>query len=176
MIHYDLQCGDAHRFDGWFKDSASFDMQAESGLLECPTCGDRKVSRALMAPAVPKRRRRQPLTVTQTGETVPDAPAAASQGSEVRVPDAAVPGPSAGPNASGRLPDHLRAMLQRLRAEVEKTCDYVGPDFAEEARRIHRGESDARAIYGEASKEQAEALLDDGIEVMPIPWVPRADG
>jgi hypothetical protein len=174
MIHYDLQCGDAHRFDGWFKDSVSFDMQAESGLLECPTCGDRKVTRALMAPAVPKRRRRQPLTVTQTGETVPDtaAPGAETPGTEVRVPDAAAPAPS----AAGRLPDHVRAMLQRLRAEVEKNCDYVGPDFAAEARRIHRGESDARGIYGEASKEQAEALLDDGIEVMPIPWVPRADG
>jgi hypothetical protein len=78
--------------------------------------------------------------------------------------------------ASERLPDHMRAMLQRLRAEVEKNCDYVGEQFADEARRIHRGESDVRGIYGETTPEQAEALADEGIEVNRIPWVPRADG
>ncbi len=67
-------------------------------------------------------------------------------------------------------------MLQRMRAEVEKRCDYVGPGFAEEARRIHNGESEARGIYGEATPEEAERLADDGIEVASIPWVPRADG
>ncbi len=75
-----------------------------------------------------------------------------------------------------RLPAQVRAMLQKLRAEVERNCDYVGPDFAAEARRIHRGESDRRGIYGEATQEQAEGLRDDGIEIAHIPWVPRADG
>ena len=74
------------------------------------------------------------------------------------------------------MPAHMRAMLQRMRSEVEKHCDYVGPQFAEEARKIHRGESDKRGIYGEASPEQAEALADEGIEVSRIPWVPPADG
>jgi hypothetical protein len=70
----------------------------------------------------------------------------------------------------------MRAMLQKLRAEVERNCDYVGPDFAAEARRIHNGKSDRRGIYGEATPEQAEGLRDDGIEIGQIPWVPRADG
>ena len=74
------------------------------------------------------------------------------------------------------MPAHMRAMLQRMRAEVEKHCDYVGPQFAEEARKMHRGESDKRGIYGETSSEQAEALAEEGIEVARIPWVPRADG
>jgi hypothetical protein len=74
------------------------------------------------------------------------------------------------------MPDHVRAMLQRLRAEVEKNCDYVGDGFADEARRIHRGDSDRRGIYGEASPTDAEALADEGIEIAHIPWVPRADG
>ena len=60
-------------------------------------------------------------------------------------------------------------MLQRMRAEVEKHCDYVGPQFAEEARKIHRGESDKRGIFGETSPEQAEALAEEGIEVSRIP-------
>ena len=74
------------------------------------------------------------------------------------------------------MPDQMRAALQRIRAEIERTSDYVGPEFAEEARRIHRGESERRSIYGESSPEQAEALADEGIEVARIPWVPRADG
>jgi hypothetical protein len=78
--------------------------------------------------------------------------------------------------AAGRMPAQMLAMLQRMRAEVEKHCDYVGPGFAEEARRIHRGESDKRGIYGETTPEQAEALAEEGIEVSRIPWVPRADG
>ncbi len=73
------------------------------------------------------------------------------------------------------MPDHLRAMLQKLRAEVEKTCDYVGGAFAEEARRIHHGEVERRGIYGETTPDQAEALADEGIEISSIPWVRRAE-
>ncbi len=74
------------------------------------------------------------------------------------------------------MPAQLRAMLQKLRAEVEKNCDYVGSDFAEEARRMQRGDSERRGIFGEATDAEAEALQDEGIEVGRIPWVPRADG
>ncbi|HQT77708.1 MAG TPA: DUF1178 family protein, partial [Rhodopila sp.] len=77
---------------------------------------------------------------------------------------------------NGQVPALMLAVLQRIRAEVEKNCDYVGNDFAEEARRMHRGEIEQRPIYGEASDDQAESLADDGIDVSRIPWVPRADG
>jgi len=157
MIHYDLRCKQDHGFDGWFKDSAAFEKQAKLGLVECPQCGDTKVQRALMSPAVAKR------------DAVPvKVP--------VPIPAAQVPSSPPAAVASGSLPDHMRAMLQRMRAEVEKHCDYVGPQFAEEARKIHRGESDRRGIYGETSPEQAEALSEEGIEIAQIPWVPRADG
>jgi len=73
------------------------------------------------------------------------------------------------------MPAQLRAMLQRLRAEIERNCDYVGRDFAEEARRIHRGEAERRGIFGEATESEAEALREEGIEVARIPWVPRSD-
>ena len=91
------------------------------------------------------------------------------------VPDAAPP-TQAVAAASGPIPDQVRAMLQRMRAEVEKHCVYVGPQFADEARKMHRGESDKPGIYGETSPEQADALAEEGIEVSRIPWVPRADG
>lgn len=153
MIHYQLRCAGDHAFDGWFRDSAAFDLQASRGLVECPVCGDTKVNRALMAPRIAKAR---PVLNAAGKSEVPAAP-----------PDAVKQGVA--------LPDGVRAAFQRLRAEVERNCDYVGPDFAEEARRIHRGESNRQGIYGESTPEQAESLADEGIEVACIPWLPRSD-
>jgi hypothetical protein len=158
MIHYQLRCADDHGFDGWFKDSAAFEQQAKRGLVTCPECGESRVRRALMAPAIGRRG----ATVDQTGAPAP--------------PSTPMPTPTPAPEKTVAMPDQLRAALQRIRAEVERTADYVGPSFAEEARRIHRGETEQRSIYGESSPEQAEALAEEGIEVARIPWVPRADG
>ena len=158
MIHYALQCTADHRFDGWFKDSASFAKQAARGLLECPICGDTKVTQALMTPSVP-RKGREMLPVPAAPPPAPAAPVPAQ---------ATMAGPT--------MPAQVRAMLMRLRQEVERNCDYVGEGFADEARRIHNGESERRGIYGEATDEDAESLADEGIEVQRIPWLPRADG
>jgi len=72
-------------------------------------------------------------------------------------------------------PEEMRRVLQQVRRHVEANCDYVGPRFAEEARRIHRGDADARGIYGEASETESRELADEGIEVARIPWVPTND-
>ncbi len=160
MIHYDLLCGAQHRFDGWFRDSAAFDMQSENHLLECPVCGDVTVVRALMAPAVSRKGRRpQP----QADTPPPPAPVELGPNHPVVI-------------AGTQMPAQVRAALQRMRAEVEKACDYVGPRFAEEAVSMHRGETEKRAIYGETTSEQAEMLADEGVEIASIPWLPRADG
>ncbi len=153
MIHYQLQCGRSHGFDGWFKDSASFEKQAKRGLIECPDCGGTDIERALMAPAVAKRQ----------STPVP---------AQAEAPAQAAPAPV----AAVQMPARMIAALQRIRAEVEKNCEYVGPDFADQARAMHRGETEAKPIYGETSDEQAESLIEEGIEVAQIPWVPRADG
>ena len=156
MIHYQLQCRQAHGFDGWFNDSASFEKQAKRGLIECPECGGTDVERALMAPALGKRDE-----VARPVEAPPAAPPAVAAPSKV---------------AAGRLPAQMLAALQRMRAEVEKNCAYVGPDFADQARAMHRGEIEPRGIYGESTEEQAESLAEEGVAVAKIPWVPRADG
>jgi hypothetical protein len=72
-------------------------------------------------------------------------------------------------------PAEMRRALQELRKQVETHCDYVGPKFADEARRIHRGETKARGIYGEATPTESSALADEGIEVASIPWLPPND-
>jgi hypothetical protein len=152
MIHYQLRCASGHEFDGWFKDSGGFEMQAASGFLSCPSCGSIEVERALMMPGIPRKGR----------ELVP-------------APDAVPEGPAGLPAAGGMMPDSVRAALHKLREEVEKNCDYVGADFAEEARRIHNGEATPRGIYGESTDEEAEALEEEGISFARIPWAPRND-
>ena len=159
MIHYALRCGSEHAFDGWFRNSDTFQSQVEQGLIACPQCGDTAITRGLMAPAIPRK------GASRAVEPVP-TPALASQPATPPPPAAAATG----------LPDQIRAVLQRIRAEVERTSDYVGPKFADEARRIHRGETEKRNIHGESTPEQAESLAEEGIEVTQIPWVKPADG
>jgi hypothetical protein len=157
MIHYQLLCDQDHEFDGWFNDSAGFEKQAKRGLIECPTCGASKIRRAMMAPAVSTRDAPEPKPPVPVQQVLPPAPPS--------MPAGGMP-----------MPARLIAMLQRMRAEVEKNCDYVGPGFAQEARKIHRGEAEQRGIYGETTPDEAETLAEEGIEVHGIPWVPPADG
>jgi hypothetical protein len=164
VIHYQLRCGADHEFDGWFKDSVNFERQAKRGLISCPVCADTKVTRALMAPGL---RKRGLVIEHETAAPVAEEPKPAP------MPDA--PMPAAPMRAGGVMPDQVRAVLHKLRAEVEKNCDYVGPNFATEARKIHNGEAAPRGIYGESTPAEAEALADDGIGVARIPWLPRAD-
>ncbi|MGG5820202.1 DUF1178 family protein [Falsiroseomonas sp. HW251] len=162
MIRYKLRCGAGHEFESWFQDGAGFEKLAKAGLVECAVCGSAAVEKALMAPAVVSSRKKARPPAPPQAEAPPPAPP--SQ-------------PPQGPQmAAGPMPAQVMAMLQRLRAEVEKNCDYVGKDFAEEARKIHTGEAEARGIYGEASDAEAEALADEGIDIARLPWVPRADG
>lgn len=165
MIHYRLRCSAAHEFEGWFQDSAGFDKLAAAGLVECTVCGNTQVERALMAPAVVSSRKKAKPPKSEAPPVAAEAPPAPPQAPE-----------GAQRMAAGPIPAQMFAMLQRLRAEVEKSCDYVGPGFAEEARKIHNGEVEARGIYGEATDAEAEALAEDGIDVARLPWVPRADG
>jgi hypothetical protein len=164
MIRYELRCDQAHEFDGWFKDSAAFDKLAQAGLVECPHCGPTKVAKRLMAPAIPKKGR-------PARNTKPEAPT-----TPVVEAPLTPPAPPALPAAAlAAMPAELRAMLRQMRTEIEKNCDYVGANFAEEARKIHHGETEARGIFGEATEDEAEALRDEGIEIARIPWVPPSD-
>ena len=156
MIRFALRCDNAHDFESWFKDGAAFDRMAAAKLVECPVCGDTQIRKALMAPAIAK---------TPGAKGRPEA-----------VPAAAAPPAPPPVAAGGAVPAQVLALLQRVRAEVERNCDYVGRDFADTARRMAKGETEEHGIYGEASESEAEALRDEGIEVARIPWVPRSDG
>jgi hypothetical protein len=168
MIHYQLCCESGHEFDGWFKDSNNFDRQVKRGLVNCPVCGSDEIRRALMAPGI-RKKGGGAAPVIEADPALRAAGGPAAGASPARPP---APGNQ---SAGGVMPDQVRAALLKLRAEVEKNCDYVGPEFANEARRIHNGEAPPRGIYGESTEAEVEALEDDGIGVAQIPWLPRAD-
>lgn len=166
MIKYSLACRKGHRFDAWFKSSGDYDRQARRGLVTCPDCGSAKVDKAIMAPRVAKRRsaapERAPKPVPASPPTSSDTPMQATGGAVSK--------------DQARLAEMQRevfSLMRKVRAEVEKTSDYVGPKFAEEARKIHYRETEPRGIYGEATTAEVKDLLDEGVECYPLPRLPE---
>lgn len=163
----DLQCRLGHSFEGWFGSQADYDAQRARGLVTCPVCNDSEITKMLSAPRL------------NLGH--PAAPASAS-GQDAGAASATPANGSAGQptSAEGSLPSGIAAvrpdarqqmqaaMIDMVRHVLANTED-VGPQFAEEARKIHYGESEARHIRGQATREETEALLDEGIEVLPLP-------
>jgi len=142
----DLRCTHGHGFEGWFASSEDFETQLASGLVECPVCGDTAIVKLLSAPRLNLGNAKEPK------EAAAPAPAAASN-----VP--ADPSPEA-------------RWMRAVREVLAKTED-VGERFADEARKMHYGETPERGIRGQATPEQTEALLDEGIPVMALP-IPAA--
>ena len=164
MIKYQLICDKSHEFEGWFGDSATFESQRESGFLTCPVCGSADVRRALMAPnlASPKTRK------TDLAEQQPSA-----QPEPQPQPQAPQQASAALPPAAARKMQELMSEMRALQTKIREECRDVGNDFAEEARKIHYGEVEPEGIYGQATAEEREALDEEGIEIMDMPWLPK---
>jgi hypothetical protein len=146
MIKYALGCKKGHSFESWFPDSGSYDVQARRGLIACPDCGSTQVSKALMAPAIVGGKKARRST-----EEVSTTPVALLDDRQQR----------------------LREMARHLRKEIIANTDDVGAKFPEEARAIHDGDAPARSIRGHATPEQARALIEDGVGVLPLPFLPE---
>ncbi len=144
-----LRCASGHGFEGWFASEDDFLDQNGRGLVECPVCADRTVARLPSAPRL-----------NLSGATAP-APDAKSAGPDAKAPAAADP-----------RPELQAAWLNAVRHLMANTED-VGERFAEEARRIHYGETPQRGIRGQTTDEERRSLSEEGIEVVSIP-VPRA--
>ena len=146
MIQYALKCSEGHSFNSWFQSAAAFDKLLAAGMITCAVCGCDKVDKAIMTPRV------RPARDSAAEPVVTPA-------SEARI-SMATPSPE------------IQKALSDLRRKVEENSDYVGKDFASEARKIHLGDAPERAIYGEAKPEEAQALVEDGVPVAPLPFVP----
>ena len=160
MIRYALRCEKDHEFESWFRSSADYDKLAKARSVACTVCGSVKVEKAIMAPSIGR--------------------AGKDKGARPALPPARAPDPDA-PTAPA--PDQVqlaadprrRAMIEamrELRKKITENADYVGDRFAEEARKIHYQEAEPRGIYGEATREEAEQLAEEGVEFAPLPPVP----
>jgi hypothetical protein len=152
MIRYSLRCERGHGFESWFQSSSAYDSQVKRKLVTCPACGSAKVEKAIMAPQIVSKKGR---------DSAASAPAASTD-----------------VTASGSTPlmmaqeRELRAKLKELRDHIVKNADNVGERFPNEARKMHYGDIEHRPIYGEASPDEARSLIDEGVEVSPLPVLP----
>jgi len=149
MIVFDLHCRDGHRFEGWFGSAKDFASQKKRGLLSCPSCGGTSIERALSAPRL------------NMGAPAPGKP---DQAPARKTPD-----------MEGKDPFAVAQMLySRMLDEILTKSEDVGSKFPEEARKIYYKEAQGRAIRGQATQEEHDALVDEGIPVARFP-LPPAD-
>jgi len=153
MIRYALRCDRDHAFESWFQSSSAYESQEKRKLVNCPACGSTKVERAIMAPQI----------VSKKKDPAEPAPAVSAS------TDVAAPTSTPLMMAQER---ELRAKLKELRDHIVKNADNVGERFPNEARKMHYGDIEHRPIYGEASPEEARSLIDEGVEVSPLPVLP----
>ncbi len=153
MIRYTLRCDRGHGFESWFQNSSAYESQEKRKLVSCPDCGSVKVERAIMAPQIVSKKAAapaEPPSVASTEVTVPaSTPLMMAQERE------------------------LRAKLKELRDHVVKNADNVGERFPNEARKMHYGDIEHRPIYGEATPQEARSLIEEGVEVSPLPVLPE---
>jgi len=137
-----LQCSQGHSFEGWFASQDDYDAQRGRGLVTCPVCNDSEVTKMLSAPRL------------NLGGSQSDPPTA--------VQTESTPVANVGPA-------QLQAAWMQMVRHVMAHTEDVGQQFAEEARKIHYGEREERNIRGQATREETEALLDEGIDILPLP-------
>lgn len=151
MIQYSLKCDRDHRFDSWFQSGDAFDKLKAAGMVACAVCGSTEVQKSLMAPRVRPAR----TTAAQAEPETETAPEQKTDSPSLRTPAS----------------DAERA-VKELRRKIEENSEYVGMNFAREARAMHDGDSPERAIYGEAKPDEAKKLIEDGVPVLPLPFMP----
>jgi hypothetical protein len=153
MIRYALICDNAHEFESWFPSSAGFEDQLRRALVTCPVCDSGKIERAIMAPRVAR---------TDRGPRPPE-------------PLAEVPAPSPAPAPVALISEKekaFREMVTALHRHVSENAEHVGERFADEALKIHHGEAEERAIYGQATSDDARMLHEEGVAFLPLPRLP----
>ena len=158
MIRFSLHCDKDHAFEGWFASNDAFDAQVKSSLLDCPFCGSINVEKALMAPSVRTARKSKQIEASPKGLELQSA------APEISAPEPVVLAPEQ---------VEIITKLQELSRKVRANTENVGKDFAEEARKIHFGEISPRAIYGEATSDDVQSLIEDGVAIAPLAPLPE---
>ena len=173
MIVFDLKCDNSHSFESWFRSSTSFEEQKQAGLVACPYCDSTSVTKAIMAPNVSAKSNQ-----TRTVPAMSDDKEAGVPAVPQSQPKPIMPKPSSAALASPeieKLVEQAVDVMTKLQKHVESNCDNVGDQFVEEVRKIHYGEADERGIYGSASADEAQELIEEGIDVLSLPTLRKTD-
>ena len=159
----DLHCAHQHSFEGWFGSESDFQSQLARNLVQCPMCGNAEITKKLSAPRF--------NLGNATAAPATATPAIATPNSELKTELSVLSNSSLGSPRAPRSPEAAEVM-QAAWLEVAKhvmaNTEDVGSSFASEARKIHYGEADERAIRGQATPDQTMALIEEGIDVMPL--------
>lgn len=147
MIRYSLVCDQGHTFESWFQNSKASDGQLKRGLVACPVCDSTKVAKAIMAPRIAAKKRKKA------------APAADAPAQPVAL--------------LSEKEQETRKLVQALHDHVKKNAEHVGDKFPKLARQMHYEEIKPRSIYGEAKPEEVRDLIDEGVEIAPLPPLPE---
>lgn len=146
-------CDTGHGFESWFRSSGDYDTQRKRGLVSCPACGSVAIEKQIMRPSIGR---------SGSDKARPE-PAAAGAATDEKSPVAMV----------SPQEQFLRAKLKELHDHVTKNADYVGDKFPEVARQMHYDEVERRSIYGEARPDEVKELVEEGVEVQPLPVLPE---
>jgi len=169
MIVFDLKCEENHVFEAWFQSSEAYDTQVSEGQIGCPFCGSTAISKSLMSPNIPTKGNCKDSETDKNAPILVDGDHMVS--ASANVPETM----EASAEDVKRALEHMHETMKKYRNHVKKECEYVGENFAEEARAIHDGTAESRGIYGEATLEDTEDLLSDGIDILPVPGLGKLD-
>lgn len=146
MISYTLKCENDHRFDSWFQSSDAFAKLHDAGMIACPVCESVSVEKSIMAPRVRPAR---------SAAVAPPETTSSQENTNLSAPQT-----------------KAEYEISKLKSEIESNAEYVGMEFASQARDMYTGDTPQKPIYGETSIEDAKKLVDDGVPVAPLPFVP----
>ncbi|NOZ41699.1 MAG: DUF1178 family protein [Alphaproteobacteria bacterium] len=163
MIVFDLRCEDNHVFEAWFQNSDAYESQVSEGHIHCPFCGSSSIVKSLMSPNIVVKSASARPRETGGDDYMVAASAHVPETMEASAEDVK------------RALKHMHDTMKKFRSHVKKECEYVGENFASEVRAIHVGEAESRGIYGEVSLEETEDLLNDGIDILPVPGLGKLD-
>ncbi len=154
MIKYSLICDKEHTFEGWFSTGQDFDQQNRRKLVNCPLCNSSNITKTLMAPSISTSK-----TKLQPSEQIKNEPTG-----------------NKSPVANSPAPENFHELVDKvreLRSNILENSKNVGSKFPDEARKIHYGEVEKHSIYGQASAQEVKELVDEGVNVLPIPTLPE---
>ena len=148
MIRYALLCREDHSFESWFDNSSAFDKLQKSNLIDCPHCGSQKIRKAPMSPQISGTRTNKN---SKSNHVIAKKDGFATQ----------------------KLQQEAVELARKIRDHVQKNADNMGDKFASEARKIHFEEVEPHNIYGKATPDEVTELVEDGIEISPLPDLPE---